>query len=116
MKIWIDTSNGTWGEVDSDQGRLLIVDLHEQAALDSAAGEPVDAMSLIAALESMSDSAIAEYGDEHGSTPVVITSANFEALVSLVTEAIEIGENGTSADHTETGLAYKALRVLGFIR
>lgn len=32
MKIWIDTTSGTWGEVDGDQGRLMIVDLDEAAA------------------------------------------------------------------------------------
>lgn len=66
MKIWIDTTSGTWGEVLGDNGALMIVDLTKQAAADTAAGEPVDEYSLAAALESMDDSEIAEYGMKYG--------------------------------------------------
>lgn len=66
MKIWVDTASGTWGEVDGDSGRLLIVDLDKQAADDTAAGEPVDAGSLIAFLESASDDEIVRFADANG--------------------------------------------------
>lgn len=69
MKIWIDTANGAWGEVNGDQGRLVIVDLERQAARDIDAGlkpREHDAFSLVAALEDMSDTEVAEYGDRFG--------------------------------------------------
>ena len=69
--IWIDTTSGTWGEVSHSQGELVLVDLDVQAAMDSAAGEHVDANSLVAFLEGASDSEIAEYGHKHG-VPVAL--------------------------------------------
>lgn len=53
MKIWIDTASGTWGEVDGDAGRLMIVDLDE-------IGDTVET------LESASDFQVAEYADMYG--------------------------------------------------
>ena len=61
--IWIDTASGTWGAVDGDSGRLMIVDL--QAVSDND-GEETDALSYVAALDSMSDSEVAEFADRYG--------------------------------------------------
>jgi hypothetical protein len=62
--IWIDTLSGTWGS--ADEGYLVLVDLDQQAALDTLAGEPVDAASLLAYLEDASDSEIAAFGLTYG--------------------------------------------------
>lgn len=67
--IWIDTTSGTWGEVEGSNGRLVIVDLDAQAELDTKAGETVDAQSLIAFLDGASDSEIMEYGVTYGKAP-----------------------------------------------
>lgn len=69
MKIWVDTTSGTWGAVDDDQGRLLIVDLEAVAEQDVLAGlkaDEHDAMSLFAFLDGASDSEIVEFADKHG--------------------------------------------------
>ena len=58
MKIWIDTATGTWGEVDGDAGRLLIVDTDAIDVNEAPAGMP--------ALEQMSDSEVVEFGDRFG--------------------------------------------------
>lgn len=60
MKIYIDTTTGTWGEASG----LRIVDLDAVAAND---GEDTDAYSYLAFLESgLSDSEINRFGREHG--------------------------------------------------
>jgi hypothetical protein len=67
-KIWIDTASGTWGELESSQGSLVIVDLESQAKIDRDSGfdSDHDSTSLLAALEDMSDDEIVDYGLRHG--------------------------------------------------
>ncbi len=65
MKIWVDTASGTWGEVDGDSGRLLIVDLDDAATRVEDDGS-ADAASLLAFLEGASDSEIVNFADREG--------------------------------------------------
>lgn len=82
--IWIDTTSGTWGDVDGSNGRLVIVDLDALAVRDSESGEQVDATSLVAFLEGASDSEIAEFGNEYGYQPGQPIVGNLEALGQAV--------------------------------
>lgn len=54
MRLWIDTTTGTWGEVEHSNGKLVILD----ASLDEARQ-----------LDDMSDSEIADFGLAKGSVP-----------------------------------------------
>lgn len=72
MKIWVDTASGTWGEVDGDVGRLLIVDLDavaEKIKSDpdhGAHGTDWSGDDLYQELEMENESAVIEFAVEHG--------------------------------------------------
>ena len=117
-RIWVDTASGTWGEVDGDVGRLLIVDLTEQAAADRAGGfdHDHDEYSLIAALESMSDSEIVQYADKYGRLAVGLpTDEQFRDASLVVEEAFDIGAAGTQGSHSGSGLMLKIAGRLGLV-
>lgn len=111
-KIWIDTTTGTWGEVAGDSGRLMIVDLDIYGGFD----HDHDAYSLLAALDSMDDGEIAQYGRKYGSPAVPLpTQAQFDDAIETVVEAIAIGRAGTAGQHTGAGLMFKILGRLGLV-
>lgn len=66
MKVWVDTTTGTWGLVEHKNGNLLIVDLDKQAKRDTLAGEAVDGYSLLAYLEDCTDGEVVDYAYTHG--------------------------------------------------
>lgn len=63
MRVWIDTTSGTWGEVDG----LRVVDLDQVASVDTTGSPTFDADSLVAFLAGASDQEIAEFGRRNGS-------------------------------------------------
>lgn len=59
MRIFVDLTTGTWGEVDD----LVSVDLTEVAARDATIGGP---LQVRVELETMSNSEIIEFAKAHG--------------------------------------------------
>jgi len=103
MKIWVDTASGTWGEVDGDVGRLLIVDV-EQDEFEK--------------LDAMSDSELVDWADHNGSLAVPRpTQAQFNAAVESVRRAIDAGKAGTDVPrYTEAGVMLEIMSKLGLTR
>lgn len=99
--IWIDTATGTWGEVLSSRGQLAYVDLSDPSLHD----EYTDKDSLIAALDSMSDSEIADFGLRYGKDPDVLPSPNQYVLIygDPVSGFFCTGPFDTEADAEEHG-------------
>lgn len=56
MKLWIDTTTGTWGEVEGSNGRLMIVELHDEPGNDY----------VLSRLDAMSDEELFNFAITHG--------------------------------------------------
>jgi len=107
MKIWIDTASGTWGELESSSGSLVVLDT------DALGYEPGQAEAFLQ--EDGTDGEIAQFGRVIGRVPVVMDDALFKKLVAVVDETIKIGERGTRGDYTGHGVAYKITQTLGLV-
>jgi len=107
MKVWIDTTSGTWGELEHDNGSLVVLDT--EVIWD----EPGQVEAFLQ--EDGTDSEIAQFGLIHGRVPVVLDQPLFDKLVAVVNETIVVGEEGTRGAYTENGIAMKIIKLLGLV-